>query len=86
MLARYFHSKLSELPAWEVGPAPDLSVGTFRYRRPSGDANDFNRRLLQAVAADGRAVTSGTELGGRYTLRLAVLAPTSITSRACSSS
>ncbi len=73
LLARYFHSRLSEISGWDVGPQPDLSIVTYRYRPSSGNANDFNRRLLQAVAADGRAVISGTEIDGDYTLRLAVL-------------
>ena len=73
LLARYFHSRLSETPGWEVGPEPDLTVVTYRYRPTSGDANEFNRLLVQAIAADGRAVISGTEIGGVYMLRLAVL-------------
>jgi glutamate/tyrosine decarboxylase-like PLP-dependent enzyme len=73
LLARYFHSQLAERPGWVVGPAPDLSVVTYRYLPERGDANDFNRRLLQAVADDGRAVISATEIDGAYTLRLAIL-------------
>ncbi|HET6629387.1 MAG TPA: pyridoxal-dependent decarboxylase [Woeseiaceae bacterium] len=73
LLARYFHARLSELPDWEVGPAPDLSVVTYRYRPPRGDADEFNRRLAAAVQDDGRVFISSTLLDGRYTLRLAVL-------------
>jgi aromatic-L-amino-acid/L-tryptophan decarboxylase len=73
LLARYFHARLTEMPGWIPGPEPDLSVVTYRYRPSRGDPNDFNRRLLQAVYADGRAVISGTEIDGTYTLRLAVL-------------
>ena len=73
LLARYFHSQLSETPGWIVGPAPDLSVVTYRYLPERGNANDFNRRLLQAVSTDGRAVISATEIDGAYTLRLAIL-------------
>jgi glutamate/tyrosine decarboxylase-like PLP-dependent enzyme len=73
LLARYFHSQLSETPGWIVGPSPDLSVVTYRYLPERGDANDFNRLLLQAVSADERAVISATEIDGAYTLRLAVL-------------
>ena len=61
------------MPGWVVGPAPDLSVVTYRYLPEKGNADHFNRRLLQAVAADGRAVISATEIDGAYTLRLAVL-------------
>jgi glutamate/tyrosine decarboxylase-like PLP-dependent enzyme len=73
LLASYFHSRLAETPRWVVGPEPDLSIVTYRYRPETGDANDFNRRLLEAVVRDGRAVISGTELAGVYTLRRAVL-------------
>ncbi len=72
-LARWFHERLGELPEWEVGPPPDLSVVPFRYRPPRGDEDDFNRRLLAAVQDDGRVFMSSTRLSGRFTLRLAVL-------------
>ncbi|HEX2140122.1 MAG TPA: pyridoxal-dependent decarboxylase [Woeseiaceae bacterium] len=73
LLAQYFHARLSELPGWEVGPAPDLSVVTYRYRPDRGDPDDFNRRLIAAVQDDGRVFLSSTSLQGRFTLRLAVL-------------
>lgn len=73
LLARYFHARISELPGFEAGPAPDLSVVTFRYRPRRGDADDFNRRLLASMQEDGRVYISSTLLDGRYTLRLAVL-------------
>ena len=73
LLARYFHARLSEMANWAIGPQPDLSVVTYRYLPRDGDADDFNRRLLQAVASEGRAVISSTEINGAYTLRLAVL-------------
>ncbi len=72
-LARYFHQRISELPGFEVGPAPDLSVVTYRYLPGSGDVNEFNRRLLKAVLDDGKVFISSTLLAGRFTLRLAVL-------------
>lgn len=73
VLARYFHARLAELPDWEVGPPPDLSVVTYRYRPPRGDADEFNRRLVAAIQNDGRVFLSSTRLDGRFTLRLAVL-------------
>jgi glutamate/tyrosine decarboxylase-like PLP-dependent enzyme len=72
-LARYFHQRLSAVPGFETGPWPDLSVVTYRYIPRSGDANDFNRRLLQEVLADGRIFISSTMIDGNFTLRLAVL-------------
>jgi glutamate/tyrosine decarboxylase-like PLP-dependent enzyme len=73
LLARYFHGRLAEMDGWVVGPEPDLSVVTYRYVPLRGDADDFNRRLLKAVCADGSAVISATEIDGAYTLRLAIL-------------
>ena len=73
LLARYLHARLAEMPGWEVGPVPDLSVVTYRYLPRRGSPEEFNRRLLDAVLQDGRAVISGTRLDGTYTLRAAIL-------------
>lgn len=73
LLARYFHEQLSSVPGFEMGPAPELSVVTYRYVPPSGDADRFNRRLLQEVHDDGRVFISSTRLGGRFVLRYAAL-------------
>jgi glutamate/tyrosine decarboxylase-like PLP-dependent enzyme len=72
-LARYFHRKLRGTPGFEVGPEPDLSVVTYRYVPAHGNANEFNRRLLQAVLEDGRLFISSTRLQGDFVLRLAAL-------------
>ncbi len=72
-LARYFYERLRQLPGFEVGPYPDLSVVTYRFIPSRGDADAFNERLLQAVQMDGRVFISGTRLNGKMTLRLAVL-------------
>lgn len=73
LLAQHFHSRLSALDGWEVGPEPDLSVVTYRFVPPRGDADEFNARLIAAVQQDGRIFISSTRLNGRFTLRLAVL-------------
>ncbi|HUO82763.1 MAG TPA: pyridoxal-dependent decarboxylase [Gammaproteobacteria bacterium] len=73
LLARHFHARLGERPEWEVGPAPDLSVVTYRYRPARGDPDAFNRRLVAAMQKDGRVFISSTQLDARFTLRLAVL-------------
>jgi glutamate/tyrosine decarboxylase-like PLP-dependent enzyme len=72
-LARYFYHKIQELEGFEVGPYPDLSVVTYRYVPRRGDANEFNRRLIQEVVQDGRIFISSTQLDGNFVLRLAVL-------------
>ncbi|MBM4161698.1 MAG: aminotransferase class V-fold PLP-dependent enzyme [Ignavibacteria bacterium] len=73
LLARYFYEKVQTINRIEVGPTPELSVVTFRYVPESGDANDFNRRLVNEIQRDGRVFLSSTVLDGRFTLRLAVL-------------
>lgn len=72
-LARYFHQQISEMEGFEAGPYPDLSIVTYRYLPRNGDANEFNKRLLEAVLEDGRIFISSTMIDGKYTLRLAVL-------------
>jgi glutamate/tyrosine decarboxylase-like PLP-dependent enzyme len=72
-LARYFHQRLSKVDGFETGPYPDLSIVTYRYRPKRGDADAFNKRLLDAVLEDGRVFISSTRIDGRFTLRLAIL-------------
>lgn len=74
VLARYFYDRISGQPGIEVGPAPDLSIVVFRCVPEHGDANEFNRRLCDALRADGGVFMSSTTLEGRYVLRFAVLA------------
>ena len=73
-LARYFHTQIQRLDGFEAGPEPDLSVVTYRYIPKKGDANEFNRRIIEEVHKDGRVFLSSTMLDGKFTLRLAVLA------------
>jgi glutamate/tyrosine decarboxylase-like PLP-dependent enzyme len=72
-LARYMHARLSELPGWDVGLAPDLSVFAFRYRPASGDADSFNERLTKRLQDEGRVFLSSTRIYGRVHLRAAIL-------------
>ena len=72
-LARYFHARLSELPGFDAGPPPDLSVVAFRYRAEDPDADRINERLLQTLQQEGRVMLSGTRIDGRYHIRCAIL-------------
>jgi aromatic-L-amino-acid/L-tryptophan decarboxylase len=72
-LARYFHQRLSAMPGWEAGPAPDLSIVAFRYRPGKGDPDAFNRRLLQRLQEEGRVFLSGTRIDGVDWLRCSIL-------------
>src|SRR3970282_1879391 len=73
LLAQYFHAEVKKL-GFEVGPEPELSVCTYRWIPKKGDENAFNKKLIEAVVADGRIFISSTMLEGKYTLRLACLA------------
>jgi glutamate/tyrosine decarboxylase-like PLP-dependent enzyme len=72
-LARYFYDEIGKVPGFEVGPEPDLSVVTFRYVPKTGDANEFNKRLVQEIQNDGRLVITSTTLNGQFVLRVAVV-------------
>ena len=73
LLAKYFYREVTKL-GFETDVQPELSVVTYRWTPRSGDANDFNKRLLEAVVADGRIFISSTMLNGKFTLRFACLA------------
>ena len=71
-LARYFYEQIQRLDGFEVGPYPDLSVVTYRYVPPRGDADAFNQRLVQSTQQDGRIYLSSTRINGTFVLRMAV--------------
>ncbi|MEK7253928.1 MAG: pyridoxal-dependent decarboxylase [Bacteroidota bacterium] len=72
-LCRYFYEEVKKL-GFEVGSYPELSVCNYRYLPPNGgDANDFNRRLVEHVQRDGRVFISSTSIDGVFWIRLAVL-------------
>ncbi len=73
LLARYFHQQIQQIPGFEVGPAPDLSVVTFRYLPARGDANAFNQQLVTAIRDEGKIFLSSTLIDRQFTLRLAIL-------------
>ena len=72
LLARYFYEQIQRLDGFEVGPYPDLSVVTYRYRPPRGDINAFNQQLVKNIQQDGRIFLSSTRIDGQFTLRMAV--------------
>ena len=72
MLAKYFYGEVQKL-AFRSDLEPELSVVTYRYEPKNGDPDEFNKKLLKAVVADGRVFISSTILNGRYTLRFACL-------------
>lgn len=72
LLAKYFHAELQKL-GFECKNDPELSVVAYRYVPKDGDANAFNKKLLEAVVADGRVFASSTVLDSDFTLRFACL-------------
>ena len=72
LLCRYFYDRIQEL-GFEVGPYPELSVMTYRYLPPNGDANEFNAQLTDRIRTDGRVFISSTTIKGTFWLRLAIL-------------
>jgi aromatic-L-amino-acid/L-tryptophan decarboxylase len=73
LLARHFYERMRLEDGFEVGPAPDLSIVPFRCLPERGDPDAFNRKLIGAVQRDGRVFLSSTRIGGRFTLRMAIL-------------
>jgi glutamate/tyrosine decarboxylase-like PLP-dependent enzyme len=75
LLARYFYQEIQAL-GFEAGPAPDLSIVTFRWVPPGASleqANEINQEIVDAVRRDGRIFLSSTLIDGRFTLRMAAL-------------
>ncbi|HWJ58914.1 MAG TPA: aminotransferase class V-fold PLP-dependent enzyme, partial [Sphingomicrobium sp.] len=68
-LARYLHMRLTELPNFDPGPEPQLSVVAFRC----GKDDDFNERLIQRLQREGRVMLSGTRIEGKFYIRCAIL-------------
>ena len=73
LLAKYFHREIQKVPGFEVGPEPQLSVATYRYIPKSGDADRFNKQLIDEVQKDGRVFISSTRINGQFVLRAAIL-------------
>lgn len=72
LLAKYFHQEVLKL-GFESKVEPELSVVTYRYVPTTGDPNEFNKRLMEAVVSDGHVFISSTMLDGNFTLRFACL-------------
>jgi glutamate/tyrosine decarboxylase-like PLP-dependent enzyme len=72
-LTRYFYEEIQKMEGFEVGPYPELSVMVYRFVPKSGNADEFNARLVEEVKKDGRVFLSSTMINGTYFIRLAVL-------------
>jgi glutamate/tyrosine decarboxylase-like PLP-dependent enzyme len=68
-LAEHAEQRLRADPRWEVVTPAQLGIVTFRLA--GGPAQDARTRaLVPALMADGLAVLSSTEVGGRVALRM----------------
>ncbi len=72
-LAAYFHQQIQKVEGFETGPEPELSISMFRYVPGSGNANSFNKKLLEAIQKDGRIFLSSTTINGIFWIRVAIL-------------
>ena len=72
LLARYLQEELAGWPKITVGAPPQLSTMCFRWE-PAGkspeEADAANRRLLDAIHADGRIFVTATILEERFWIR-----------------
>jgi glutamate/tyrosine decarboxylase-like PLP-dependent enzyme len=73
LLAKYFYEEVQKL-GFVCDLEPELSVVVYRYEPETGDADEYNKRLLAEVIEDGRIFISSTMLDGKFTLRFACLA------------
>jgi aromatic-L-amino-acid/L-tryptophan decarboxylase len=72
-LTQYLYGALADAPGFELPWKPDLSVVAFRYRPANGDAEEFNRRLLDRINASKRIFLSSTMIEGRFVIRACIL-------------
>ncbi len=72
-LTEYAFERISAEPYFEIPVAPELSVVAFRALPGRGDANDFNRLLLNRVNDEKRVFLSSTVIDEKVVLRLCVL-------------
>jgi aromatic-L-amino-acid decarboxylase len=81
-LARHLAALVDEADDFELVSVPVLSICCFRFVPPDLDGNSrhvaaYLNRLNQAVetalASDGRALVSGTELNGKRVLRACIV-------------
>ena len=70
-LSEHAEALLRERPGWEVVTGAQLAIVCFR--REGDDARQT--RIVEAMARDGYALPSTTELGGRVVLRLCTINP-----------
>jgi len=72
-MAETLAQKISAHPAFDLTTRPSLSLLTFRYAPAgTGDLDDLNARLVQAINDDGRIYLTQTRYQGNYVIRFQV--------------
>ncbi len=72
-LARVLYEALKNVPRFDVPWEPELTVVPFRYMPETGDADAFNRRLLERINDSKRIFLSSTRLNGDFWLRACIV-------------
>jgi aromatic-L-amino-acid decarboxylase len=72
-LARWLYERLRDTPGFELPWEPEVTVVAFRYRPRSGDAEEFNRRLLRRINDSRRVFLSSTLIDGRFVIRACIV-------------
>lgn len=77
-LAELAETLVRQAPGWELITPAQMGLVTFRYApaaRPAAETDAINRRIADALIADGFAALTTTVLGGRTVLRLCTINP-----------
>ncbi len=77
-LARALADRVVAAPDFELALAPEANIVCYRYRPPDRALDTLdadNRRLREAVVADGRFYVVGTQLRAGYHLRSTLMNP-----------
>ncbi len=72
LLTRYFYEKVQQL-GFTVGPYPDLSVCIYRFIPKTGNADEVNQKIVDAIVKRGDVFVSSTSIDGVYWIRIAIL-------------
>jgi aromatic-L-amino-acid/L-tryptophan decarboxylase len=72
-LTRFLYDELKQADGFELPWHPEVTVVAFRYTPHSGDADEFNRRLLERVNASRRVFLSSTMIEGRFVIRACIV-------------
>jgi aromatic-L-amino-acid decarboxylase len=72
-LAARAHREVAAIAGLEMLGPCDLSLFAFRIARPGATGDELTRELLVRVNRRQRVFLSGTQLGGRFALRICVL-------------